>query len=410
MSTYTAQPCPKIAIIGGGLGGLVLLLTLHRRGIPATLYERDVDFATRAHLGGSLDLGYKSGQRALRENGLEDEFKAHSRPEGEELKIYDATGTLLLHHSGEPSEEIHQTPERVRPEIDRTMLRKILLDACPASAIKWDHALTSAVALGGGKHALTFANGATATCDLLVGADGAHSRVRALVAPGVEPIYTGVNGVEISLAPSVAASAELADAVAAVGQGTMMAFQDNKMLGSQVNGDGRVRTYVFFRAPEEWAVPGPDADAARAALLDKFEGWAPWMLKIIEHADAEAIYPRALYMLPAGHRWAHNAGVTILGDAAHLMSPFAGAGANLAMLDGLELGLALTDVVGKGKGGVAGAVDAVVAEWEEKICAMAGRVAAGSMVNLEAFINVNAPTSALERFQSLMAGSERREG
>ena len=72
-STSTAQPL--IAIIGGGPAGLVLLLTLHRRGIPATLYERESGFSSRSHLGGTLDLGYLSGQRALRENRLEEAFK-----------------------------------------------------------------------------------------------------------------------------------------------------------------------------------------------------------------------------------------------------------------------------------------------------------------------------------------------
>ena len=62
---------PRIAIIGGGVSGLVLLVTLHKRGIPATLYERDASPFQREHLGGTLDLHWDSGQRALRENGLQ---------------------------------------------------------------------------------------------------------------------------------------------------------------------------------------------------------------------------------------------------------------------------------------------------------------------------------------------------
>ncbi|KAI0655892.1 hypothetical protein C8Q70DRAFT_1016205, partial [Cubamyces menziesii] len=70
---------PRIAIVGGGPSGLVALLTLHKRGIPATLYEREATSHSRAHLGGMLDLEWDSGQRALRENGLEAEFVKHSR-------------------------------------------------------------------------------------------------------------------------------------------------------------------------------------------------------------------------------------------------------------------------------------------------------------------------------------------
>ena len=70
---------PRIAIIGGGPGGLTLALTLHQRGIPSTVYERETSPDSRANLGGMLDLGYESGQRALRENGLEEVFARHSQ-------------------------------------------------------------------------------------------------------------------------------------------------------------------------------------------------------------------------------------------------------------------------------------------------------------------------------------------
>ena len=161
------------------------------------------------------------------------------------------------------------------------------------------------------------------------------------------------------------------------------------------------------RQPSFWLRVGWLADAARAALLEVYAGWAPWLRALVEHADAAAVYPRPLYVLPVGHRWAHVSGATVLGDAAHLMSPFSGAGANLAMLDALELGLALVEVVAQGKGQSVADIDAAVAEWEERMWAMAGRVAQVSGDNLEAFVNENAPGSAIERFQSLMEGEER---
>ena len=174
-----AVPVPSIAIVGGGPCGLVLLLTLAKRGAPAVLYERDSGPFSRAHLGGTLDLGWAAGQRALRENGLEEALKTVSRPEGDEYKIGDEAGNILFHCHGVE----HLNPQDIRPEIDRTVLRKLLLDAVPADAIKWGHTLASVRPLGGGKHELIFSNGTTATCDILVGADGAHSRVRSLVSP-----------------------------------------------------------------------------------------------------------------------------------------------------------------------------------------------------------------------------------
>ena len=130
---------PRIAIIGGGPSGLVLLLTLHKRGIPATVYERDATPLSRLHLGGTLDLRWSSGQLALRENGLGEVFNANSRSEGDYYRLADKHGTLLL----ETLEGVEFTQEEMRPEIDRSVLRRILLDAVPTDSVKWDHPLAS---------------------------------------------------------------------------------------------------------------------------------------------------------------------------------------------------------------------------------------------------------------------------
>ncbi|KAI1783010.1 monooxygenase [Ganoderma leucocontextum] len=401
-----STPQPRIAIIGGGLGGLALLLTLHRRGVPATLYERDTGFNARAHLGGSLDLGWKSGQRALRENGLQDEFDENSRPEGDEMRICDGAGKvhLKLGSKGEDGAAA-QGPEDVRPEIDRTVLRKLLLDAVPPHLIQWGHALSSVSAVDNGRHELTFANGFVTICDFLVGADGANSRVRPLVSPAT-PIYLGVNGAEISLAPETTKLPALAETIANVGKGTMMAMHDSQLLGAQVNGDGRIRTYAWLRVAESWTIPSGPAEA-KAVLREHFAGWPQWMLNLIDHCDEGAIYPRALWTLPVGHSWAHVSRVTLIGDAAHLMSPFAGAGANLALLDGLELGIVLAGLQEQGRLGDASTVAEAVEAFEENMCAMAGRVADKANKTLAACVGPNTPQAAIRRFGEMAAGGER---
>ncbi|KAM5541341.1 hypothetical protein V8D89_004895 [Ganoderma adspersum] len=355
-TTSTTQP--RIAIVGGGLGGLTVLLRVHKHGIPATLDEREPSIASRRHLGGSLDLGYDTGQRALRENGLEQQFKQHLRPEGDCNMYYDSQRVLST-SATDPNGD----PRTLRPEIDRSALRKIMLNAVPPDAIKRGHALSSIRPLGEGEHELTLANGHTAVSDVLVGADGAHSRMRPLVS-NAQPIYHGITGAGVSLSPSIAARPELAETVA------------------NVNGDGRIRTYLWFPGPEDWTLH-PDPDATREKLLLEYEGWAGWMRMLIERCDGEAMYARPLYHLPLDHRREHVRGITILGDVAHLMSPFAGVGANMAMVDAFELGVVVSGAIEWGKN--VEVREAAIAAWEERrmregrrVGAMAARYLAGT--------------------------------
>ncbi|KZW02235.1 FAD/NAD(P)-binding domain-containing protein [Exidia glandulosa HHB12029] len=314
----------RIAIIGGGPGGLVLLNVLARHNISATLYERDAEFASRVHLGGVLDLHEDSGQAAMKAAGARcwDEFVKYSRPEGEDIVFTDKTGVPLFRHLPAPDAV---TP--TLPEIDRSVLRKILIDAAPEGSIKWGHTFVSASPVDDtAQWELTFANGYKTIVDLVVGADGAHSRVRPLVSDA-KVAYTGLTGAEISFAPDVAAAHP--DLMAYVGNGSVFAIQDGKILGAQLNGDGRVRTYAWFQGAED-ALPA-DPSEAQTFILAQYEGWAPWQRQLVELADLHAIYPRSLYTLPVGHSWPHRAGVTILGDAMNLMTPFAGRGANVAI-------------------------------------------------------------------------------
>ena len=391
----TSSHQPNIVIIGGGPSGLITLLTLHNRGVKATLYEREASSKSRAYMGGMLDLTWDEGQRALRENGLSDVFKHNSRLEAQESRLCGKAGIVL---AGRTEADIPDET-KARPEIDRRVLREIMLAAIPQDSIKWGHTLASVRPLddGLGKHELTFANGTIIVSDYLIGADGAHSRVRPLVSPAT-PIYYAVNGAEISVAPAVALLPENVDIRDAVGLGTCSCAEDGKVISFQRNGDGRIRAYVWFRGPIDWKLPR-EPQEARRVLHEMYEGWAAWIHKIIDVCDDDAIYPRPLFYLPVDHRWIHKPGVTIIGDAAHLMSPYAGMGANVAMLDGLELGIVLADVVSKGLFNEER--EAALAAVEEKNCAHAQKFAEMSFQYVEIAFGPDVPQIFIDMYKHM---------
>ncbi|GLW03626.1 FAD-dependent oxidoreductase [Streptomyces lavendulae] len=323
---------PHIAVIGAGPGGLLLARVLHLHGIETVVYEREASPAARTQ-GGMLDLHTDTGQRALREAGLEAEFLTMARREGQDHRLLDHTGTVLLRQD---------TPDDApmdRPEVDRADLRAILLGSLPPTAVAWDHGLERAEPLPGGRHRLHFAGGRTAECDLLVGADGANSRVRPLVTDA-RPTPLGAHVVELGIPGLVRTRPDLA---ALVGRGNYWAFGPGRSLSAQLGGDGRLRVYLTFHGPEDWpatcGIPFEDPARARPLLRERFADWAPEFTDLIDACDG-ALTVRSLSTLPVGLTWAHVPGVTLLGDAAHLMPP-AGEGANAALLDGAELGLAL---------------------------------------------------------------------
>lgn len=162
---------PTVAIIGGGPCGLTLARLLECKGIDYVVYERDKSENSN-RVGGSLDLHPETGQRALREGDLFDEFKRFARYDDTVFAIADKLGKRLV--------ELGQG--RDAPEIDRSELRQILLDAIPKDKIKWGHALTSATVGEDNRPVLQFANGAVLSgFKLVVGADGAWSKVRSMV-------------------------------------------------------------------------------------------------------------------------------------------------------------------------------------------------------------------------------------
>ncbi|WP_186137555.1 FAD-dependent oxidoreductase [Burkholderia gladioli] len=318
----------SIAIIGAGLGGLVLARVLHVHGIAATVYEADVSAEARKQ-GGMLDIHEHNGQVALRAARLYEAFAALIHPGGQASRVFDKDGVLLYEQADDGTGG--------RPEVLRGELRRILLESLPEGAVRWGHKLSEVVPIDGGRHRMRFVNGTEASCDLLVGADGAWSRVRALLSDA-KPEYTGTSFVETYLLDS---DARHPASAAAVGGGALFALAPGRGIFAHREPAGVLHAYVALNKPREWieAIDFSDSAAARAAVAGEFEGWAPALTALITAGDSAPV-ARPLYSLPSAHRWNRVPGVTLLGDAAHLMIP-SGEGANLAMFDGALLAQAI---------------------------------------------------------------------
>jgi 2-polyprenyl-6-methoxyphenol hydroxylase-like FAD-dependent oxidoreductase len=365
-----------ITIVGAGLGGLTLARVLDVHGVETVVYDLDA-LPTARHQGGMLDMHEESGQMALRAAGLFAEFERSVLPGGDASRVLDKHAAVLFDRAGDGR----------RPEIDRGTLRDLLLHSLPEGTVRWGTRVTSARPVPGG-HELTFADGRTETTQLLIGADGAWSRVRPLLTTD-QPVYSGLSFVEIRVPRARAEHPRLADVV---GDGMLFALDDERGFLAHREGDDELCVYVAIKKPAEWAT---DGEVSRESLLALFPDWHADLRALVSQSEGELI-PRSIHALPAGRRWSRVPGVTLVGDAAHLMSPFAGEGANLAMQDGAELAQAIIAHPGD--------VEAALDDYENAMFPRAHAAAEESARNMVDLFQPGAARRLAGFFNSAMAG------
>ncbi|MEO5890395.1 MAG: FAD-dependent monooxygenase [Ferruginibacter sp.] len=328
----------KIAIIGGGPGGLILARLLQLKGANVNVYERDVDKNARVQ-GSPLDMHKESGSAALHKANLSGKFNQHILHGADKKLIVNGQGEIFFSDHGiKPAEDVDN--DYTRPEIDRGALRKIMLESLKPGTVVWDSHFIS-LEKQAESWSLNFKNRAPAHADIVIGADGANSKVRPYLT-SIKAFYSGVTMVELNIYNAEKTTPHI---YSLLNGGKIMAFGNTKCLLGGQKGKGDLGFYLSFKAGENWTANNgldySDKTQLLAWFKKEYSGWGSNWFELLENI-ATPFVPRPIYCMPLNQTWESLPDLTILGDAAHVMPPFAGEGANTAMLDALELSECLT--------------------------------------------------------------------
>lgn len=374
----------RIAIIGGGPGGLTLARLLQLKGAHVNVYERDVNKDVRVQ-GATLDLHEESGLEALRRAGLIDAFYANYRPGAGRLRLIDKHLQIKMdtHSAGDFEEE--------RPEIDRGPLRAILLGSLKPGTVVWDSQFVSMTPQNGGWK-LQFKNGSSAEADLVIAADGANSRIRPYIT-SVKPVYSGITIVEGNVYNAAKNAPKLNELV---NGGKIFAFGDDQSLILSAKGDGTLSFYTGCKTDESWlrdsGIDFSDKQQVLGWFKQAFGSWDSAWQELFD-SDEVSFVPRPQYHFPLDQHWAPLPNITMLGDAAHRMPPYAGEGVNMAMQDAFELAECLTSEQHAD-------IHAAIAAFEKQMCERASAVTQMTLDSTEMMHSGDPVSSLIKAFSN----------
>jgi 2-polyprenyl-6-methoxyphenol hydroxylase-like FAD-dependent oxidoreductase len=342
----------KAAIIGAGPVGLTMALLLQQKGIDVTVYERDKDAHTRIW-GGTLDLHENDGQEALRKAGLLEGYFAMAKPMGR--TITNEQGKVLF--SVKPNYET--------PEINRNDLRQLLLDRLTDETVVWDRRFTG-LEEHDGKWLLHFENETTATADFVIGANGGMSNARKYVT-AAEAEHTGTIIIQGEVhRPAISC----ADFYQLCGNSILMTACNGINVVANPDNNGALTYNVTFRGGGEYATADENGlnfqnpESIRAFLLNKLSAWHGCYKQLLLATSFFAGLPTRKIALDTPWKSNRPLPITLIGDAAHIMPPFAGRGVNTGLMDALILSSNLTD-------GKFETIEAAISDYEQKMIAYA---------------------------------------
>ena len=324
----------KVAVVGGGPGGLTLAKLLQLKGAHVTVYERDINKEVRQQ-GATLDLHEESGLEALRRANLMNEFKASFRPDAGRLRVLDEQAIIKM-----DEHELQDKDQEDRPEIDRAPLRDILINALHEDTIVWDSQFISMVKQDHG-WLLHFKNGKSFYADLVIAADGANSKIRPYLTD-IKPIYSGVTIVEGNIYEAEKNTPKLWEITKG---GKVFALGNGQSIILSAKGEGSLSFYTGCKVPENWTQESGIDFNNKQQVFDWFKvAFSYWSEKWHELFASNEMWfmPRPQFHFPLDQTWTTLSNLTMLGDAAHRMPPYAGEGVNQAMQDAFELAENLT--------------------------------------------------------------------